>query len=111
MAFSETQDTYTFYYSVTLLVLCGIWKVLAIKAVHISPIIGIALACQGAIHGNLYLRDLIPWEKLLISDVSSLRAIELQFALNVLFCIHDFKVILFLMFPMQCVSTSLQWLA
>jgi hypothetical protein len=112
MAFSEKQDPFSFYYSITLLTLCGVWKALAMKAERVSPIIGIALALHAAIHGNLYLRDLIPWEKLLKSDLSSLRTIELQFlALNALFCTHDFKVILFFLFPLQCVSASLQWLA
>jgi hypothetical protein len=32
-------------------------------------------------------------------------------ALNVLFCFHDFKMVLFFMFPLQCISTTLQHLA
>jgi hypothetical protein len=49
-----------------------IWKILALKAEKITPIIGVALALQGAIHTNLYCRELIPWEKLLKTDNSSL---------------------------------------
>ena len=109
MAFSDVQDTYNFYLSLTLITLAVIWKILAMKAERITPIIGIAVALQGAIHGNLYYRELIPWEKLLkTANNSSLQTIQLQFlAINVLFCCHDFKMVLFFMFPLQCISTTL----